>query len=226
MFKKYILPILFLLFFSGTLKAQTLESFIPDVSYPYLQKLIDTAKKYYPQVKIRAKRIDIARSNHREAQVSWFDIITPSYIYNPQNSLNVVTPTVFNGYQIAFTVNLGSLFAKPFQIRAARQAVDVAVFEQQEYARTLETQVKQRYFTYLETQADLRLRTRAELDASASVKQAKLRFEKGELSLKDYNDAMVVQYTQSSYRIQGELAVFNSKVALEELVGKRLEDVK
>lgn len=36
----------------------------------------------------------------------------------------------------------------------------------------------------------------------------------------------MIQYTQVSYRIQGELAVFNAKVNLEEIVGKKLEDIK
>ena len=228
MYKKlpFIIPFLFAACLAGRVHAQAQESFVSNISYPYLQRLIDTAKKYYPEVKVRKMQVAIAKTTYHQTQISWFDIITPSYIYNPQKSLNVVTPSVFNGYQIAVTVNLGTLLAKPYQIHNARQAVDVARFQQDEYNLSLEANVKKLYFTFLETQADLALRTRAEQDAGANVKQMKNQFEKGEVSLKDYNDALGIMYTQTSYRIQGELAVFNAKVSLEEIVGKKLEDIK
>lgn len=218
------LSLLFILISAAGLHAQ--ESMIPDVRPDYLQRLIDTAKKNYPEMKVRASQVGIARTNYHQAQISWFDIITPSYIYNPQNSLNVVTPSIFNGYQIAITINLGQFIAKPYQIKAARQAVDVAYYQQQEYHLTLIANVKRFYYNYLEAQADLRLRIRAEQDAGTNVKAMKLKFEKAEATLKDYNDALVILYTQTSYKIQGERAVLNAKVDLEEYVGKKLEDIK
>jgi outer membrane protein TolC len=221
---KFLLTVSFVLIFAGGLRAQ--ESFIPDISYPYLQKLIDTAKKYYPEVKIKATQTAIARTSYNQSKTSWFDIITPSYLYNPDKSSNLITPTAFNSYQLAVTVNLGSIIAKPFLIHNAKQAVEVAKLQQDEYDLTIEAQVKRLYFTYLETQADLRLRTKAILDAQANVSQLKYKFEKGEGTLSDYNSALTALYTQSAYRIQGELAVYNAKVSLEEFVGKKLEDIK
>jgi outer membrane protein TolC len=223
--KLLLLPFLFALFCTGKLYAQT-ESFIPDINPLYLQKLIDTAKKYYPEVKVRTTQVNIARTSYHQANVSWFDVITPSYLYNPSQSTNLITPIAANSYQLAVTVNIGTLLAKPFVIHNAKQAVDVATYQKQEYMMNLETNIKKFYYTYLETQADLRLRSRAEQDAGANVKQMKSKFEKAEATLKDYNDALVIMYTQTSYRIQGELAVFNAKVSLEELVGKKLEDIK
>ncbi|GAB3918968.1 TolC family protein [Mucilaginibacter boryungensis] len=238
MHKKILLIITFLsaLFISGNLYAQTAppaapytatpDSFVPDISYPFLQKLIDTAKKYYPEVRLRQKQVNIANTSYHQAQLSWFDIITPSYLYNPSQSTNLITPIAANSYQLAVTVNLGSLISKPFIIHNAKQAVDVALYQQQEYMLTLEATVKKLYFTYLGLQADLRLRSKAEQDAGVNVNLMKYKFTKGEAILKDYNDAMMIQYTQVSYRIQGELAVFNAKVNLEEIVGKKLEDIK
>lgn len=226
MHTKLKLPItfLFVLFFTAKLYAQ--ESFIPDINPVYLQKLIDTAKKYYPEVRVRNKQVDIASTTYHQAQTSWLDIITPSYLYNPSQSTNLITPIAANSYQLAITVNLGTLIAKPFIIHNAKQAVDVATYQKQEYMLSLEANVKRFYYAYLEALADLRLRSRAEQDAGANVKQMKQKFEKAEASLKDYNDALVIMYTQTSYRNQGELAVFNAKVSLEELVGKKLEDIK
>jgi outer membrane protein TolC len=238
MHRKPLLIITFLsaLFITGNLYAQTEppaapftpapDSFVSDISYPYLQKLIDTAKKNYPEVRLRQKQISIARTSYHQAQVSWFDIVTPSYLYNPSQSTNLITPIAANSYQLAITINLGSLIAKPYIIHNAKQAVDVAIYQQQEYILALEANVKKLYFTYLGLQADLRLRSKAEQDAGINVNLMKYKFTKGEATLKDYNDALMIQYTQVSYRIQGELAVFNAKVNLEEIVGKKLEDIK
>ncbi|WP_170113512.1 TolC family protein [Mucilaginibacter yixingensis] len=198
---------------------------IPDVKQDFLQKLIDTAKKNYPEMKIRSTQIGIARTTYHQAQISWFDMITPSYIYNPQNTVNVVNPNIFFGFSLAVTVNIGQLLAKPYQIKNARQAVDVAYYQQQEYILTLTTNVKRLYYNYVEALAELRVRVRAEQDAGTNVKQMKTKFEKAEASLKDYNDALVIMYTQTSYKIQGERSVLTAKVDLEEFIGKKLEDI-
>lgn len=220
----FLFPFLFVLLFAGSLHAQ--DSFIPDVSYPYLQKLIDTAKKYYPEVQIKATQTAIANTTYHQTQLSWFDIITPSYLYNPDRSTNLITPTAFNSYQLAITVNIGTLIAKPFLIKNAHQAVRVTKLQQDEYNLTIEAQVKRLYFSYLGAQADLRLRIKAVQDAQANSNQLKYKFEKGETTFTDYNAAQVTLYQEGAYRIQGEIAVFNAKVSLEEIVGRKLEDIK
>lgn len=221
---KLLTIFLFGFFFTAQLHAQ--ESFVSDINPVYLQKLIDTAKKYYPEVRVRNKQVDIASTSYHQAQISWFDIITPSYLYNPSQSTNLITPIAANSYQLAVTINLGTLIAKPFIIHNAKQAVEVATYQKQEYMLLLETTVKKFYYAYLESLAELRTRSHAEQDASANVRQMKQKFEKAEASLKDYNDALVIMYTQTSYRNQGELAVFTAKASLEEILGKKLEDIK
>ena len=215
---------LFALFFTGKLYAQ--DTWVSEINTVYLQKLIDTAKKYYPEVKIRTTQIGIARTTYHQANVSWFDVITPSYLYNPSQSTNLANPIAANSFQLAVTVNIGSLIAKPFIIHNAKQAVEVATYQKQEYMLALEANIKKLYYAYLMAQQDLRTRLRAEQDAAANVKQMKYKFENAGATLKDYNDALVITYTQTSYRNQGELAVFNAKVSLEELVGRKLEDIK
>lgn len=224
--KIQLFPFLFVLLFACKAHAQEQDSFIQDVSYPYLQKLIDTAKKYYPEVKIRATQKDIATTSYHQSQLSWFDIVTPSYLYNPDRSTNLITPTAFNSYQLAITVNIGTLIAKPFIIKNAHQAVKVAKLQQDEYNLTLEATVKRLYFAYLEAQGELRLRSKAILDAQTNVNQLKYKFEKNEVTLSEYNAALTSYYTQGAYKIQGELNVFNAKVNLEEYLGKKLEDIK
>src|SRR5690348_14158805 len=88
------------------------DSMIPDVSYLFIEKLIATAKENYPRVKSYAVRTKIAKGNVTRQQLSWFDPLSLSYFYQPNNALNIVTPNIFSGYQIGLNLNVGSLLRK------------------------------------------------------------------------------------------------------------------
>ena len=197
-----------------------------DLSYPYLEKLIATAKANYPAVKAKKEQVNIARSSFHQSSFGWFEALSGSYIYSPQSAINATQPVIFKGYQIVGTLNLGSLFERPYTIHNARLAVKVAELEQQQYDLTLEAQVKRAYFAYLSAQADLRGRVNAVQDASTAVGQLKHTFEKGETTFQVYSEALTNLYNQNSFRVKAELAVFTAKTDLEELLGARLESIK
>jgi outer membrane protein TolC len=222
--KKLSILILFITISTTAVRAQ--ESFVTEVNYPYLDKLIATAKKNYPEVKIRQAQINAAKATLTQSKVMWLDAFTGSYIYSPRNSLNLTNPTFFNGYQISISVNLGTLLSKPFATRVAHENVNIAQYQQQQYSLSIEASVKRLYFTYLEAQADLRNRARAVTDGEIAVKQLKYTFQKGETTFHDYNEALTSLYNQNSFKVQSELAMLTSKANLEEILGVKLEEVK
>ena len=236
-----LLPILFAICFANNLQAQNNkpgaalsigEGFTNDISPEYLQKLIDTAKKHYPEVKIKAAQVGIAQTTYSQAKLAWLDAISisPSYVYNPA-SVNVLNATggatnTFNGYQIGFSVNIGGLITKPFVAKIAKQSFAVAQLQQQEYNLTIEAQVKRLYYTYLNAQASLRLLTHAVQDAQLNVEQVKHRYEEVSTTLTEYNTSLTQFYTQNVSKLTAELAYYTAKTNLEEIVGKRLEDIR
>ncbi|MFD0764742.1 TolC family protein [Mucilaginibacter lutimaris] len=215
-----------ILFLLSTVALHAQESFVNEVNYPFLDKLIATAKKNYPEVKVRQAQIAAARASLTQSKVLWLDAITASYIYSPKNSLNLTNPTFFNGYQIGFSVNIGQLLSKPFATRVAKENVNIAVYQQQTYNLTVEATVKRLYFQYLEAQADLRNRARAVTDGEIAVKQLKYTFQKGETTFHDYNESLTSLYNQNSFKVQSELAMLTAKANLEEILGVKLEEVK
>ena len=221
---KFICLSLFVLIFAGKACAQ--ESMFQDLSYPYLEKLIATAKKNYPQMKVLQDQVDIARSTFHQSSFSWFDGFTASYIYSPQTTVNVTQPVIFKGYQLVATISLGSLFEKPYTIHNARVAVKIAEENEAQYNLTIEAQVKRFYFAYIEAQADLRNKINAVQDATTAVSQLKHTFDKGETTYTVYSGALTNLYNQNSFRIQAELAVFTAKTNLEEYLGTKLESIK
>jgi outer membrane protein TolC len=217
--------ILLLLVTLATNHLHAQQTLITDLSYPYLDKLIETAKRNYPEVKLRQSQVNIAQSSLSKAKVMWLDAFTASYIYSPKNSLNVITPTIFNGYQASVSINLGTLLSKPYNVRSARESLNVAQYEQREYNLSLEAQVKRLYFAYLGAQADLRVRSNSVLDGEIAVKQLKYSFEKGENTFQAYNEALTSLYNQNSYKVQAEIAMLTAKANLEEILGTKLEDI-
>jgi outer membrane protein TolC len=231
--KKYTLFILIILL-AGAAKAQS--SVIPDISYPYLEKLIAAAKGNYPRVTNYNDKIDLAKINVNRAKLTWFDLFTVSYIYQPNNTtvVNTIpsTPTtannryLFNGFQAGVSVNLGSLLLKPSTIKVAEQDLKIANDEQSEYMITLTALVKSRYFTYLLQQNMVKVQTQSYQDMQSSIIQAKSKFQKGEATFDTYNAALLMAADRTTMKLQAETNFFIAKSELEALVGVKLEDIK
>ena len=228
-FKK-MLPLIFLLnlFFRPDAKAQL--TIIPDLSDTYVNKLIDTAKKNYPRVRSYQNRINIANSNISKTKAGLLNALTVSYIYQPgvNNTIDPVNPTTsyFKGFQAGVFVNIGALVSQPSLIKQAREELIIAHNDQDEYFITLTTEVKKRYYMYIQRGAEVKLQTRSTLETESALKDAKYRFQKGELTFEDYNK-MQIQYTEHQQtKIQAEANLFTAKADLEELLGTKLENIK
>jgi len=209
--------------------AQAQESMMQDISYPYLEKLIATARANYPKVKLYETRIDIAHAGVNRAKMSYFDILSFSYLYNPNNS-GLVNPNIntnyLYGYQFGAFVNIGGILQKPAQVRQARGEEKAAEHEKEAYDLNLAAEVQQRYFTYIQELAVLRLRSQALLDAENMLRNIRYKFEKGEETLDNYNKTLVSYANYQGEKIQAEGAVLIARSRLEELLGTKLETIQ
>ncbi len=221
------------LFLATAARAQ--DSVVPDISYPYLEKLITSAKTHYPRVAIFKDRADLAKTNISKAKISWFDVFTFSYIYQPNNTLNYAIPTttsgtntrfLFNGIQAGVSLNLGTILAKPYNVKSAKQDLKIANDEQSEYLVTLVADVKRKYFTYLLQQDLVKSQTEAYQDMQTSLKQLKYKFQKGEVAFETYNAALISASTSRGLKLQAEAGYFIAKSELEAMVGAKLEEIK
>ena len=225
--KKTPFIVVMLVMFIHAANAQQ-ESMLADVSYPYLEKLIETAKKNYPEVQVKMHQTAIAKNNITKTAVSWLDAFNFSYFYRPadKTAINPVDPYIFNGYQVGINVNLGTLISKPFATKEAKEGYKVAQFQEQEYNLNIEAEVKKRYFAYVEQKSLLKLRAKSTADANDLVKQLKYKFEKGEAKLEEYSGALVVATEQNQYEIQAETGTVTARAALEEIIGEKLENIR
>jgi outer membrane protein TolC len=216
--------------------ASAQDSMLPDISPAYLDKLIDIAKQNYPEVRANQAKVEEAQSNVTKAKISYLDVFSVSYIYQPEGFLGINTSGnpnsstgsygTFNGIQAGVTFNLGSFFEKPSQVKAAKKELDIAGDTQEEYLLTLTNNVKKRYYTYMQQIANLKLLTQATNDQQEVLNSEKHRFEKGEVTFEEFNRAQLSVTTSYQQKILAESNLLIAKADLEELLGEKLEDIK
>ena len=199
---------------------------MPDVSYPFLEKLIATAKTNYPKIKMYGHRVEIAKTGVTKAKLSWFNVMNFNYLYSPNNTSTLVNPTLFNGYQVGLYFNFGSFFSSGPSIKIAKGELEVAKDNQDEYNLNIEAEVKKRYYNYIKELSILNLKTKSATDVESTVKQVKYKFEKGEESLDNYIRGLNSYSNAVQAKIESESNVLTAKCSLEELLGEKLEEVK
>ena len=220
---KFVLGVVFILGFNYNIQAQ--ESLYPELSYPFLEKLIFAAKQNYPRVKAYDRRINIANLNVQKAKLSWLDFISFSTFYSPSTSV-ILTNATLTGVQIGLFLNFGLVATRPNAIKQSKEELAIAKLTADEYLITIETDVKSRYFRYMQAITTIKVRSQISLDVNSVYKQIKYKFERGEATFVEYSTALTQNTKQLEDVIIAESAVLLAKNSLEELLGKKLEEIK
>ncbi len=218
-------------------------SILPEVSEVYLTKLIETAKAHYPRVRSNQNRVAIAQNNIGIAKASFFDEFSVAYVYQPRSAVvtNTTTnPTAtaagtslgnqsyssFNGIQVNITFNIGNFLQKPYNLRNAKESYYIAQNDQAEYLLTLASEVRKRYFIYLQRVAELKIQVQGTQDIEQLLNLVKHRFNTGEDTYESYNRASTAYIDRTALRIASEVNLFAARTDLEELLGVKLETIK
>ncbi|WP_423145920.1 TolC family protein [Rubrolithibacter danxiaensis] len=197
-----------------------------DISYPFLQKLITIAKENYPKTRYYSERAKAAKAAVTTRKLSWLNFISASYIYQPNSTIDIVNPSLFNGLQAGVFINFGLLLQTPSEIKKAKAEYRSLVGEEQEYYILLETEVKKRYFDYIRLKKTLELYSNIVDDVESIEKHQRTQYEKSEITFKEFNEAVVVVATHSEEKIETEASMLTAKAALEELLGRKLESIQ
>lgn len=223
---KFYLPLLFLLvFFCNSSNAQ--NTFMEGFNYQYLDKLVASAKELYPRTKSQQARVAEAKENINLEKANWLSPLSFSYFWRSnEQATNLVDPRLFSGYQFGVNLNPGELLSRPFAIRRAKKQMEIAQYEEKETELNVEATVKTRYVTFIQAQNALRLQLKSIQELKNIVTQAKIAYQKGEISLKEYNDSAVSVFEANQTLTEMESRMLSAKFALEELTVKKLEEIK
>lgn len=207
-------------------KAQ--EDIASQINTPLLQKYVDLAKAYYPKRKMFQSSELSAKAKIGAAAAGYFESLNPSYFYRPdrQAVIDTANPYSVNGFQLGIYLNIGVLVRTPSLVKQAREEYNAATYQTKEYDILLESEVKQRYYDYLQLLNDLKNKGQALIDSRAASDGLRFKFEKGEVSLDTYSKAKALTYGSQSEKLVTELNWLKAKDALEALIGQKLENVK
>ena len=107
-----------------------------------------------------------------------------------------------------------------------KEKVKLAQYDLDEYHLTLETEVKRRYFTYLQTLTNLRLQTKLSSDVLNISNQIKSKYEKSEISFEQFSLSQMSYSGTLQSKIVAESNFLIAKASLEELLTKKIEEVQ
>lgn len=224
------LTVLLLSFLCLQVSAQ--DSIIGDINYGMLEKYIQAAKENYPKRKILKAQEDAIKTGIAVAEISYLDMFSASYFYRPGDKQAISTPGqtanpyIVNGIQYGISLNLGAFLQKPFLVKRAKADYKVAQLQTADYDYALINEVKKRYYTYIQMLSELKIKTQTAQDNNGVAENQRRRFEKGEIPLDAYNGSRVQLSDSNSAKIQTEVNFLNAKDALEEIIGRKLTDIK
>ena len=219
--------ILFIMSLLGVTSTYAQESIISKINYDQLEKYIQSAKEYYPRKQIMALNTERLNNDVKASTISYLDILNAAYIYRPDQSsaINASNVLVVNGFQFGVNMNIGNFLQKPFLIKKAKADFKIAQLEEKEYETVLTNEVKSRYYNYIYQLSELKLKTQSAQDSKTVTDDMRYKFEKGEITLLGYNTSRIGSSESDSNRIQAEIDFLKAKDALEEIIGKKIEQV-
>lgn len=202
------------------------ESMMPDVSYPFLEKLVAAAKANYPRMKTYDHAIRVSELTVQKAKLDWLNLVSFIYLINPAASSSSAAAAGAGGFQTGVSVSIGSILQKPGEVKAARENLKVTKLGQEEYFLTIQAQVQQRYFQYVQALTLLNWSNKDAQNMESTLKDIKYKFEKGELPYSAYNSALTAFSSSTQVKIHAEGNLLIAKSALEEIIGAKLETIK
>jgi len=224
--KKSILTCLMSLCAFFFLRAQ--ETIIGNIDQDKLDKLIQLAKEHVPDRKIAGLTTEKAKSAQNSQLATYLDLVSVSYFYRPDNqtALGVENPYIVNGFQFGVNLNLGTLLQKPAEVKIAKADYKIAQLQQIAFDEQLEMEVRRRYYGYLLSLNDLKIKTQTFQDVKALSDDRQLRFESGEVELAAYAEGKTALSEAGSARLESEAAYLEAKDMLEQLIGTKIEMVE
>lgn len=204
------------------------ESLLGEINYSQLESYVQLAKDNYYKSKILKVEEERSKSEVGAAQISYLDFVDVSYYYRPSDrtALNPDNPFVFNGFQIGVSFSPGSFFQKPFEVKQAKAEYEIAKLQRLDYERILENEVKSRYYDYIYSLKELKVKTEEAQANKALFEDTRLKFERGEADLQSYSGARSNMSVASTALAQVEVSFLKAKDALEEIIGMKLTEVQ
>ena len=200
----------------------------PKTFEDYLVKLAWTNG---PQGKALSSKEKIADLEVDLSQREWMDNlgvqwnineISLSNIVYPDNDLFVALPI----WNVTATVDLGTVFNRKKKIDISKQKLEITKQNTDFLKMQLRAEVLERYYKYLASLEILKITTEAVQDATENQTLLKELFRENKADFEELNRASLAYTNAKRSKLEAEVEIQLTKVALEEMIGVSYEDAE
>ena len=197
---------------------------IPEIDY--LEKLITVAWENYPKNKSYQSKCVQASENVKQAKNSWMNNLNLFSSFNSFNNSQSQGFTIVPNMGLGLSLNVGSIYSLFGKILIAKEELKITYNEENAQRLYIRSEVIAR-FNNMRLNIDLlKFQTEATEEMRMTVSVVKSKFQKGEISIEEYNKAYTAFTVCMERAITSEFNYRTSKAYLEELLGVHLEQIK
>ncbi len=199
------------------------SSVVEGDSVAFGEALVDLAWEHYPQNE--AYKLEVLREKESisQARWDWLDGMNVSFNINEGNISNEINPNLFfPRYNFRFSISAGTFINLPSEVKQAKIRRDIAEENVSQQRLIIRREVLSRYYTYLYNINLLKLRHQSYQDVYSSYTSATQSFRRGEISIDEYNKALVAKDGAQEARYLAERELLLSRLLLEEVIGMSL----
>jgi outer membrane protein TolC len=195
------------------------------------EKLVQLAWKNHPSNQLLYNNLQIAKHDTKIASSEWLNTIRITGNLNEFTIDQSGDPAdnraqFFPRYNFGLQIPLGIFSGTSNQVKKGRQLEQVAQHTLDAQKLAVRSQVLTTYNTYLMYREIFNLRSQELEEATASFVLLEQRFKSGEEKYDRYSAGLSTLNKVKIDRVMAQTDYSNSKLALEELIGLKLEDVK
>ncbi len=188
----------------------------------FIERLKELAWENYPMFDWHDLEIQRLGVIMRQRRLEMFEAITFSYNFFGFDNENNLSPLVGLG----FSVNFGRFFYTGARVRDARILREQARTQKMVDRTQIAMEVIERYAFYRMALELTELQAEALENNRQTMRMMQRQFEEGEIPLVEYQRAVDAFVEDSRMYITNKNDLLKGKLELEQLVGKRLEEIR
>lgn len=194
------------------------------------EKLVQLAWKNHPGNRLLYNNLAAAQYETKIASAEWWNIIRLSGNINEFNIPGATDPNnrsqFYPRYNIGAIIPLGIFKSIPNQVKQNQELEQVAMHNINTQKLAIRSEVLKLYNEFLMYKEIFSLRSQELEESTASFVLLEQRFKSGEEQYDKYTQGLSLLNRVKIERVQSQTNYLNTKLALEEYIGVRLEDVK
>ncbi len=196
----------------------------------FAEQLVQLAWENDPATEIVRRNVDLAEYNVKLSSIEWMSLVSFTGNLNEFNldpNRDIYNRSQFlPRYNVAANLSLGTLFTIPYNTRRSKEELKIAHSQVEERRHFIRAEVMRLYTNYLLQEKIYTIQVQMAVDREDKQRVTEQAFRNGDITFESYSEARSAQNQASIAFFQAEVSYFTAKVALEELIGVKLEEVE